>query len=130
MAVSVYIVVAATPLGPLTMPRLALANSAQWISHALVMGFLVWRAVGGLKEFALGTVFAKALVGAAAMGMVLLLLGMEVERWVDTSDISGLVIYLGLAILLGAVFYAAALVAMRVEERRLFWQLIRVRLGR
>ena len=130
MAVLIYIVVAATPLGPITMPRLALANSAQWISHAVVMCFLLWRAVGSLRGFALGTVFVKALSGSATMGVVLLLLSVMVERRLDVSGIGGLVAYLVLAIGLGVVFYGLALIAMRVEETRYIWQMIKVRLGK
>ncbi|MFH1485501.1 MAG: murein biosynthesis integral membrane protein MurJ, partial [Chloroflexota bacterium] len=45
----VYLVVALALLEPLGMPGLALANSAQWISHALVMLILLWRGVGSLS---------------------------------------------------------------------------------
>ncbi len=129
-AVLIYIAVAATPLGPLSMPRLALANSAQWTSHALMMVFLLWRAVGSLRGFALGTVLVKALSGSLTMGVVLLLLGVVVERRLNVSGIGSLAAYLVVTIGLGVVFYGLALMAMRVEETRYFWQMIRVRLGR
>ena len=130
MGVLVYLLVAATPLGPLTMPRLALANSAQWVSHALVMFFLLRRAVGGLGGFGLGAVVAKALAGSAVMGGALCILTLVIERWVDISRISGLAVYLGLAVGLGIVVYGAIIIVLRVEETRLFWQMIKARMGR
>lgn len=66
-AVLLYGVTAVALLGPLGMPGLALANSVQWVSHAVVM---VWvgRSLLGRSLRPLGDAVGRGLVAGAAAG--------------------------------------------------------------
>ena len=67
--VAVYLAVALTLLPTLGMAGLVLANSAQWIVHALILLALLWRAIGGLRGYGLGRSTLKVLAAGLAMGL-------------------------------------------------------------
>ncbi|HJW83427.1 MAG TPA: murein biosynthesis integral membrane protein MurJ, partial [Anaerolineae bacterium] len=71
--VAIYLVAALAPSAllkrPLEVADLAFANSVQWISHALIMLWLMKRRVGGLRGLGLRALTLKALAGSAAMGL-------------------------------------------------------------
>ena len=72
--VGIYLAVALIPPAlysrPLQVTDLAIANSVQWMSHALIMLFLArWR-LGGLGGFGLWNLTGKAIVGSIVMAAV------------------------------------------------------------
>ena len=72
MATAVYLVVALSLIGRAGMPGLVIANSAQWIFHALVLYGLLRRALGGLSELRLARTLSATLVATTAMATVTL----------------------------------------------------------
>ena len=71
VSVGVYLIVALALLGPMGMPGLALANSAQWTGHLAIMLFLTHRAIGGLGGHGLGQTAVHAVAATAAIGALL-----------------------------------------------------------
>ena len=112
-AVGVYLVVALLLLPRWGYLALAAANSAQWVGHAVVLGLLLWRAVGALPG--LGRV---ALVGVAA-SLVLglgLAVGSGVSGLTDAEGTLPLAVGLAVAAGLSLAGYVALLAALRVPE--------------
>lgn len=124
VGVLIYLATGLALLGPMGMPGLALANSVQWIGHALIMAGLLWRALGGLRKLGLGTCAAKVMVAAGVMGMALVTV-MEVSP--PPQDVGGLAAHLALASGGGAGLYAALLALFRLEEVALLWQMAKAR---
>ncbi|MBI2863409.1 MAG: murein biosynthesis integral membrane protein MurJ [Chloroflexi bacterium] len=116
MGVFVYLTVGLSLIGPLGMPGLALANSAQLISHALVMLVLLWRAVGGLGDLGIGVTAIKAAAASAIMGTLCYVL-VSVSGFTpaasSTADAALSLAAIGSA---GVVIYVLLLVALRTEE--------------
>ena len=67
VAVGVYLLVALSLIGTLGMAGLVLANSAQWIAHALITFVLLWRKMGGLHGLGVRRTAAGALVCCVCM---------------------------------------------------------------
>jgi len=67
MSVGVYVVLAVALLGPLGMPGLALANSAQWVSHMVAMLALTHRSTGGLGGLGLPATLGRASLSSGVM---------------------------------------------------------------
>ncbi|MBI4302234.1 MAG: murein biosynthesis integral membrane protein MurJ [Chloroflexi bacterium] len=130
MGVLVYLVVGVSLLSPLGMPGLALANSAQWIAHAVVMFFLLYRMVGGLGGLGLEAVATKALGASLAMATALYLARPILSSLLDTGGIVHLSAYVGLAIGWGILVYVCAILILKVAEADTLWQVVRRRLGR
>ena len=67
--VGIYLAVALIPPAlygrPLQVTDLAIANSVQWMSHALIMLFLTRARLGGLGGFGLWSLVGKAVLGSA-----------------------------------------------------------------
>lgn len=72
LSVGVYVALAVALLGPLGMPGLALANSAQWVSHMVVMLALTHRSTGGLDGLGLLATLGRASLSSGAMLAVVL----------------------------------------------------------
>ncbi|MBM2826546.1 MAG: putative lipid flippase MurJ [Dehalococcoidia bacterium] len=115
LGVGVYLAVGITLMGPLGMPGLALANSAQWIVHALVMLVLLHRILGGLEGLGLMGAAVRALAASTLMGG--LLLSLTLVAGPMAQGVGAHVLYVALAVALGASVYAAALWLMKGEER-------------
>lgn len=116
VGVGIYLAVALLLIGPLGMPGLALANSAQWVAHALVLLFLLRRALGSLAERAVLPTLARALLASLAMGG---LLWAVVEGGLGAlatgESLLRLPVVLGL-VGLGGGTYVAVLWLLRAEE--------------
>jgi putative peptidoglycan lipid II flippase len=119
-----YLLVALSLIGPLQVVGLALADAAKNSAHALVLLFLLRRAIpdlhlgDALGSFLLRTMAAAILVGLTAW-----------FAWPLLEPTGGL-IGLSTAGLLGAVLYAALLQAFGVPEVRSALALVRQRLVR
>lgn len=130
MGILVYLAVALSLLGPLGMPGLALANSAQWISHALVMLILLWRGLGGLSGLGIRKTALKVIAASAIMGGVLYIAMPPLRSIVGTESTAGLIVYVALLCGAGALIYGAALIALRVPEVGTIWAMLKARLVR
>ncbi|MBI2909917.1 MAG: murein biosynthesis integral membrane protein MurJ [Chloroflexi bacterium] len=128
--IGVYLVVALALLKPMGMPGLALANSVQWISHALVMLVLLWRGLAGLTGFGIGATGLKVLTASAVMGATLLAVMPGLEGVLKpASGTAGLMVYLALLCGGGALVYGGALALLRVREVGVIWGMIGAKLG-
>ncbi len=121
--VVIYLAAALAPSAildrPLQVVDLAFANSVQWISHALMMLWLLERHIGGLRGFGLRALTLKVLAASAAMGagtwvvVTLLESGRHLEM---PPTLLGELATVGGAALVGVTMYVAAMAMMHVGE--------------
>jgi putative peptidoglycan lipid II flippase len=125
----IYLVAALAPtlLRPLHVTDLALANSIQWISHALIMLVLLARRVGRLRSGVL-RLTAKAIGGSALMGAAALWAARLLEQLLHGT---GLGLGLGGELLtvagaggVGLITYLGLMALLKVEELNSLRQLI------
>jgi putative peptidoglycan lipid II flippase len=128
MGVGVYLAVALPLMPSLGMAGLVVANSAQWIAHALVLLVLLWRATGGLRGYGLGAATLKVAAASLAMGAVVFLAGPPVGLWLAEAGTLSLALQLGVLTLLGLGVFAALAVAIRMEEAGMVWTYVVARL--
>jgi len=131
--VGIYLFVAIMPSAvsgrPLQVTDLAIANSAQWISHALIMLGLMRRRLGGLHGFGLRRLTLKAIAGSLIMAagawlVMTMLMALPGEPSTAREAISVIS-----AAAIGLAIYISTLRLMRVQELRSIWQLVRMRRG-
>src|SRR5512143_2573432 len=131
--VGIYLAVALLPPAlsgrPLQVTDLAIANSVQWMSHALIMLFLTRLRWGGLSGFGLWSLTGKAIAGSIVMAVVAYaainalnaVLGessvLREGTGVIGAAVAGFGIYLGLMLL------------WKVPEIRMMWQIFRRRVA-
>lgn len=128
IGIGIYLIVALALIQPLGMAGLALANSAQWIVHAILMFLLLWRTVNGLGGLGLLRAALKAVAATAIMGLALGLAAPWLARLVPPQGSGGQAGYILISITLGLSIYIVALVLTGVEELRPLRQLVRDRL--
>jgi len=128
LAVLVYLVVALALIQPLGMLGLVLANSAQWISHALVLLWLMNRRVQGVVDRDLAGFLARVLGAALLMGAACQLFLAMALPLATTGLRVALLVVAGVG--LGAAVYAAAVAVLRVREAREVWAMVSKRVGR
>lgn len=126
----IYLVVALSLVGALGMPGLVLANSAKWIGNTLILFFLLWRSVGGLRRLGLENMLVKVglatLVLAAIAWGSMTLLGSRLNQ----EHLSARLILVIIPIIFGGLVYTGTLLVLRVEELSLLFAMIRRRLSR
>lgn len=128
IGIGIYLIVALALIQPLGMAGLALANSAQWIVHAILMFLLLWRTVNGLGGLGLLKAALKAAAATTIMGLALVLAAPLLAGLIPPQGSSGQAGYILLSITLGLSTYVLALVLTGVEELRPLRQLVRDRL--
>jgi putative peptidoglycan lipid II flippase len=111
------------------MVGLVLANSAQWLSHALVMLGLIRRG-DGLDWAELGRSGAVALAGSLAMGVAVWGTVVALSRVVDPAGRAGEVLLVTGGGLAGAAVYLVALARLGAPELRMVWDVVARRLRR
>ena len=116
LGVGVYLVAGITLMGPMGMAGLALANTVQHTVHATVLFVLLWRAIGGLRGYGLGTTVGKAVVATTAMAAALYLVAPFLQDLRASGTAWALGSYLLVAGTLAIAVYAIVLVLLRVEE--------------
>jgi len=126
--VLVYLVVALSLIGPLGMPGLVLANSAYWTAHAIVLFWLLWREIGGLRGYGLAQAAIKTLAAALVMGVAVAAVGPLLGRWLPLAGLRGVAVWLAVATAVGVVVYTAAVALLRVEEAGALVEMVRRRL--
>lgn len=124
VSVGVYLVVALALLGPMGMPGLALANSAQWTAHLGIMAFLTHRAAGGLGGHDLGGTVVRAVAASAVIGVLL--------SWANVlapadpiQDTVGLALYVTVLIAASVGVYLGVLAVSARDDLRLLMSALR-----
>lgn len=115
-ATGVYLVVALSLIGRLGMPGLVIANSAQWIAHALIMAALLQRSKVSLRGLGLWRTAWRT--AAACLAMVA---AIALVVWATRSLPAGLsadVLRLALGGAAGVAAFAAVALLLRVDEAR------------
>ncbi len=130
MGVGVYLAVALSLISPLGFFGLALANSAQIVSHTVVLLVLLWRVTGGLSGLGLGHTLLKVLAASLAMAGVILGIAEAFPGWAQTPTTLGIAGYILVAGGCGMLTYIAATLLLQVEEAWRAWHLAWARLGR
>ena len=130
--VAIYLIAAVAPgmilHRPLEVADLAFANSVQWISHALIMLWLLQHRVGGLRGFGLRELTLKALIGSAAMGLGTWVVVGWLDGWLGGSSLWREVATVGGAALIGVIVYLGAMMVLHVGEVAQLGSLIRRRM--
>ncbi len=122
VCVFIYLAVALSTIGVLQARGLALADAVKNSSHALILLFLLRRALPGLQLGAsLGPFLARVVPAAIVVGLVL------VGAWPVLSHLGGL-IGLVAAAAIAVVVYGALLLALRVSEVYAVIGLVKARL--
>jgi putative peptidoglycan lipid II flippase len=120
VCIGIYLAAALTPtlaLGrALHVSDLALANSIQWISHALIMLWLLRRRLGGLSNYGVRGLIFKAVAASAAMGAIAALIAWLLTPATRFSHFAGNLIIVGGAGLAAVLVYGALMVILRVQE--------------
>lgn len=134
LAVGVYLLVALSLVSPLGMAGLVLANSAQFTFHAIVMWFLLRRALGQVGDRTVTRTLRAALTVGAVMAVAAYVAVVGLQSVLHPGqDAPGLIGRLALVVLpvgLGAIIYAGGLHLLGVEEIRDIQRGITRRLGR
>ena len=129
--VGIYLLVALAPpaLGgrALRVTDLAIANSIQWMSHALIMLWLVRLRLGGLGGFGLGRLTFKAILSSLAMGGVVWLTINVVVSVIGVQSLLHEAIGVIGAATLGLIIYFGALILLKTPEVGALWQIARRR---
>jgi putative peptidoglycan lipid II flippase len=126
----IYLVAALTPtlFRQLHVTDLALANSIQWISHALIMLVLLARRVGtlhsGVLRLTIKALGSSLLMGGATLGTVSLL-----QMFVSGTGLSGELFMVASSGGIGLVVYVGLIKLLKVEEIDMLWQLVRRRIS-
>ena len=107
---------------------LYVANSAQWVFHAIVMLILLRWMLGGFSGSGLAGAALKAGVASATMGLVV------AGAWFWAESLAQGTLSLGLSLggvcILGAAIYGGLLFLLRVPELGLIWRMASDRLRR
>jgi putative peptidoglycan lipid II flippase len=118
LAVGVYLVVALALVRPMGMLGLVLANSAQWIAHALVMWWLARRRFGAVGDAALRRTATISVGASLATALVVLVLWGGFAAFLPTGlpSLAREALLVAVPVAAGAAVYVAALAACRVDE--------------
>lgn len=108
LGVAVYLGVAVSLLGPLGMPGLALANSAQWVTHMVVMALLTHHTLGGLAGLGLGATLWRSTIAGVAMTVTLLGFIVVLPQTLVSSTF-GMLVSLSVEIAVSAAVYLGLL---------------------
>lgn len=118
VAVGVYLAVGLALLQPLGMPGLALANSAQWTVHMLIMALLTYRSLTGLSGIGLWPTIARTVAATAALAGALTVAAALLPSATGSDALTASAVVVALVII-GAAVYLAALALVGREELRL-----------
>jgi putative peptidoglycan lipid II flippase len=126
--VGIYLCMALVPPAlshrALQVTDLAIANSVQWMTHALIMLWLLRSRLGGLGGYGLGRLAIKAIIGSVAMGggvwlAINLIVSVVGERSIAREALG----VIGAAAI-GLVIYVGAMLLMRVQDVRTIWRIV------
>ncbi len=131
--VGIYLAVALIPPAlygrPLQITDLAIANSVQWMSHALIMLFLTRMRLGGLGGFGLWSLAGKAIAGSIVMAVVAYAVITALNAVLGESSVLREGIGVIGAAVAGFGIYLGIMVLWKVPEIRMMWQIFRRRVA-
>ncbi|MDI3339455.1 MAG: murein biosynthesis integral membrane protein MurJ [Sphaerobacter sp.] len=137
LAVGVFLATALTLVGPLGMAGLVLANSAQFIFHALVMWYLMRRALGQVGDATVGRTLRVAIGVGALMALAAFLLAsaLGASPFAAGSPTTPLplmrrALAVVVPVAVGAAIYVGGLHLLGVDEVRQIWRGVMRRVGR
>ncbi|HEY8448756.1 MAG TPA: murein biosynthesis integral membrane protein MurJ [Thermomicrobiales bacterium] len=121
VAIGIYFLVALSLVNWLGMLGLVLANSAQFIGHALIMWYLARRTMGRIVSPALLRTAIRCAAAALTMAAAAGATWLAVDALLPESPTAWLhlgreIVLVAAPVLIGAGWYAAALHLLRVEE--------------
>jgi len=124
ICIGIYLAAALTPtlFRPLHVSDLALANSIQWICHALIMLGLLRRRLGGLGGYGVRALIVKAISAAAVMGAAAALMAWALTPAMQVGHTAGNLIVVGGAGAVAVLVYGALIVVSRVPELDVVYQ--------
>ena len=129
LSIGVYFAVALLTLRPLGLFSLMLADSCKQITHAVVMGVLVSRRVGGFRHTSLGPTVSRVLLASLIMAALTLAAWWGVQRLALPSPFLQRLLEAAVPGLVGVVTYFWLAERLNVSEVRLAVGLVRQRLG-
>ncbi len=115
LAVGIYLAVALPLVQAFGMLALVLANSVQWVAHALIMLWLTRRAVGTPSGGTLGKFLSRVGLASACMG-VAVWAAFHAARPLVPGGLVGKVLGVGAPALVGVSMYALLSVVFGLEE--------------
>lgn len=130
MGVGVYLAVALPLITPLGFFGLTIANSAQIVSHTIVLMVLLWRVSGGLSNLGLGPTLLKVLAASLVMAGVILGVEQAFPSWAKDTTTLGILGYVVGAGGAGLLAYIAIVLLLRLEEAWRTWRIFWARLRR
>lgn len=124
--IGIYIAAALAPtlFRPLHVSDLALANSIQWISHALIMLWLLRRRLSGLSGYGVRALILKVVLATAVMGAAAALTMRALAPATQAGHTAGNLIVVGGSGIVAVVVYGVLMMALRVRELDVVRQLI------
>lgn len=124
-ATGVYLAVALALIGALGMAGLVLANSAQWIAHALIMAVLLQRRAISLRGLGIGGTAWRTALACLALLAAIALVGSATRTL--RPGLAGDLLRLALSGVAGLAAFGGAALAMRMEEARAIARIVRKR---
>ena len=126
ICIGIYLVAALVPTlsRPLHVSDLALANSIQWICHAVIMLWLLRRRLGGLGDYGVQTLIGKSLAAASVMGVVAWLVAWAFSPAMRLGHTAGHLVIVGGAGVTAVFIYGLLMVMLKVQELQVVKQLL------
>ncbi len=131
--VGIYLAVALIPPAlaqrPLQVTDLAIANSVQWTSHALIMLFLTRLRLGGLGGFGLWSLAGKAIIGSVVMALLAYAAINAAYAILGESSVLREGIGVVGAAVIGFGIYLGIMLLWKVPEVGMIWRIFRRRVA-
>ncbi len=131
--VGIYLAVALIPPAlaqrPLQVTDLAIANSVQWTSHALIMLFLMRLRLGGLGGFGLWSLAGKAIIGSVVMALLAYAAINAAYAILGESSVLREGIGVVGAAVIGFSIYLGIMLLWKVPEVSMVWRIFRRRVA-
>ncbi|MFQ5343869.1 MAG: murein biosynthesis integral membrane protein MurJ [Anaerolineae bacterium] len=130
VAVLIYLVVAPTLafVAGMGFLGLVIANSVQLTSHAAIMLILLHRRIDGVRGSRLGETLVKAGLAGLVMGGAVWVVASRLPSILGLTGITGELLIVGSATLIGLITYGFLATLLRVEEFGLIWTRVRQKL--
>lgn len=114
-AVGIYLAVALSTMGTLGMLGLVLANSVQWLGHALIMLALCRRRMGPIIGFGIGRTLAQSVLSCAAAAVVAAVALRSLPQ-LAASPLASELIDVAVPGILGAATYVLAMLGLHNQD--------------
>lgn len=105
----------------------ALAFSIVSVVNVIMLMLILRKRLGGIEGKNIIKSFLKSLLAAVAMGIAAAWSASLLQNWVDISSKMGQAIQVGVAILVGAAVYGAIVMALKMEEVKVVFDIMQRR---